>query len=491
MTARDPRLPIRGRAGQDQKARPLLDAYVEALGGTALPFTVPGHKRRAGRLDPLLGRATDVDVPLFGGLDTMKLAHGRLDRAEALAADLWGADWCRFGVGGASQANQALLLALGRPGQQIVMSRSIHRSVMSGLVLTGFNPIWLPVSIDPTTTLPLGPTPERVREVLAETVDVAAVWVTEPSYLGTVADIRGLAGAAHDYGVPLVVDQAWAAHFGFHPAFPSHALAGGADAMVISAHKALPSYSQASILLARTERLDADRLTTAFDATNTTSPAGAILASTDGARQLLATRGATLLGRLVHDVEEARRRLRAECPGLVVPAAEDFPQGRFDPAKLVIGLAGTGADGVSVEGDLERSGISLEMADLDTLVATVTIIDSAASLEALTDAVLASIGERGGTPRPARPRLSFSVEPQQELTPREAFFASSATVPAGDAVGRVSAELVAVYPPGIPVLAPGERVTADLLEALRSERAAGSRVAYAADPTLATLRVVT
>lgn len=476
------------RSRQDE--RPLLDAYADGIASVTLPFSVPGHKRRTTALDPVLGAVVDTDLPLFAGLDTMRLTGRRLERAESLAADLWGADWCRFGVGGASQANQSLLLALGAPGQPIVMSRSLHRSVMSGLVLSGLDPVWLPVRSDPVTRLPLGPTPDALAEVLDANPDSCAVWVTEPSYLGTVADVAALAGVAHAHGVPLVVDQAWGAHLGFHPALPPHALAVGADAMVISAHKALPSYSQAALLLAKTDLLSAHRLDVAFDSTHTTSPAGAILASIDGARHLLATRGTALLDGLLGELAAERSRLRRACPGIVVPGPEDFDPGGFDPAKLVVSLAGSGADGVAVEAALLRRGITFEMADMDTLVATVTIADTHESLHALISAIIDHIGAAPGPPRQTLQRVSFSVQPVRGCSPREAFFSASGAVSAEQAVGRTSAELIAVYPPGIPVLAPGEIVTGELLAGLREQMAAGSRVAYADDPTLCTIRVL-
>ncbi len=474
----------------DQGRAPLVDAYLDALRRDDTPFTVPGHKRRTARLDRELGLVVDTDVPLFAGLDTMNLTGNLLLEAESLAADLWKADWCRFGTAGASQANQALLLSLGRPDDEILMSRSIHRSVMSGLVLTGLTPVWLPVSVDPATMLPLGPTPAELDAALAAYPKAVAVWLTEPSYLGTVADVAGLASVAGQYNVPLVVDQAWAAHFGFHPGYPRDALAAGADAMVVSAHKALPGYSQAALAIAATRRLSAHRLQAAFDATNTTSPAGAILASIDGSRRLLATDGHRLLDDLATLVAEARGRLTKASPGLAAPGPDDFEPGRFDPAKLVLSLAGTGADGVAVGSDLQRLGITLEMADADTIAATVTIADTSESVRRLTDALSESIGRRRGTPRPPSAHASWTITPQTACTPREAFFAPSIPVPAQQAIGGVSAELIAIYPPGVPILAPGERVTADLVDALRRQSAAGNRIAYADDPTLATLRIL-
>jgi arginine decarboxylase len=469
---------------------PLLAAYLAGLERDGTPFCVPGHKHRASGLDAGLGLAADADVPLYAGLDTMKLTGGLLPKAEALAADLWQADWCRFGVGGATQANQALLLAAARPGDQVIMARSIHRSVFSGLVLAGLRPVWLPPRTDPATALPLGPAPEQLAAALAGAPDAAAVWITEPSYLGTVADVAGLASVAHAHGVPLLVDQAWGAHFGFGDGFPPHALAAGADAMVISAHKMLPAYSQAALVLARGGYLPAGRLETAFDATTTTSPAGAILASTDGARALLATRGQELLARLAALVAGTRQRLTERCGGLATPGPGDFRPGGFDPAKLVIGLAGTGADGTAVEKVVEPRGLPLEMADRDTIVATVTVADTEATLDRLCDLLGDAIAAGSGPARPAATAVSWSLVPVPVVDPRTAFFAPWEAVPADLAPGRTSAELIAVYPPGVPILAPGELITAGLLDALRQQGAAGSRIAYAADPTLRTLRVL-
>jgi arginine decarboxylase len=469
---------------------PLLAAFVAASGRGDTPFCVPGHKGRSGGLDAGLGLVADADVPLYAGLDTMKLTGGLLPKAEGLAAELWGADWCRFSVGGATQGNQALLLAAGVPGDQIVMARSIHRSVFSGLVLAGLRPVWLPPRTDAATTLPLGPTPDELAAALAANPGATAVWLSEPSYLGTVADMAALADVAHSRGVPLVVDQAWGAHLGFHPDYPPHALAAGADAMVISAHKMLPAYSQAALVLAQTGRLSRDRLETAFDATTTTSPAGAILASTDGARALLASRGRELLDGLAGLVASTRVRLREACTGLAAPDPGDFPPGRFDPGKLVLGLAGTGADGTLVELESQAVGVPLEMADRDTIVATVTVADTAETMDRLIEVVGGAIARGSGAARPGAAGVSWTLTPQTVTDPRTAFFAPWTTVTADRAPGRVSAELIAAYPPGVPILAPGELITPELLGALQRKAAEGSRIAYASDPSLRTFRVL-
>ena len=320
---------------------PLLDAYLGFLESGPSPCTIPRHKQRT----DLVGSVVAGDVPLYGGLDTVKVERGVLADAEARAADLWGADVCRFSVGGSTHGNQALALAVAQPGDQVVVPRTSHRSLLLGLVLAGLVPIWLRPRLDPGTGLPLGTDPDDVSRLLRGHPEARAVFLGDPSYVGTCSDLAAIADRVHEHDVPLVVDAAWAGHFGFHPDLPRHALAQGADALVTSAHKTLPAYSQAALVLARTERLDADRLERAVDATQTTSPAGAILASIDAARALLARDGRALTGRLVANARYARDRL-AEVEGVVVL---DSPG--VGPAKLVVLLAGTGADGNAVERD--------------------------------------------------------------------------------------------------------------------------------------------
>ncbi len=458
---------------------PLLDAWLRFHERRPVPFTIPGHKQR----HDLVGDVVAGDVPLYAGLDTMRLDHGVLAAAQSRAARLWGADVCRFSVGGATHANQAIALALGDDGDQVVVSRTLHRSMLLGLVLAGLTPIWVRPETDPRTGLPLGVATTTVSRALESHPEARAVIVGDPSYVGTVGDIAGLAEIAHAHDVPLVVDAAWAAHFGFHPDLPAHAMTLGADAMIVSAHKTLPAWSQAAFVLARTDRIDLARLDAGVEATATTSPAGAILASIDAARALLEQEGDALLGTALAAVRSAKERL-AEVDGLVILDGEGT-----DPLKLTLMLNGTGAHGVQVEDDLLAAGLPVEAAERDTLVAVVSIADTDASLSALTEELVSSIERHRGAPRPVVPAATYAVEPSQVMSPRRAFFATAEAVPAAAAVGRVSVELVAPYPPGIPVLAPGEEITPATLAALEAARTAGVRLAYAADPSVRTLRV--
>jgi arginine decarboxylase len=464
---------------------PLLAAWLDfterGSTGKLAPMCVPGHKQR----QDLVGAVVAGDAPFYGGLDTIKNADNLRVAAERRAAVLWGADWCRFSVAGSTHGNQALALAVGQPGQEVIINRTLHRSLLLGLVLAGLRPVWLTPEIDPASGLPRGVAVHALRAALAAHPDACGVFLGDPTYVGTVSDLAAHAAAAHEAGVPLVVDAAWSAHLGFHPDLPAHALAAGADAMVTSAHKALPAYTQGAIVLAKTGLLETARLDRAFDATHTTSPAGSIMASIDAARALLAADGEWLCGRLIRSVAATRTRLRE------VPGADVLDGPGVEPTKLVVLLAGSGAHGNKVEADLIAAGMPVEMGDRDTLIPIPSIADDEERLATFIETLIASIERRRAAPRRPAAAAAWTVHPQTVLSPREAYFARNEAVSADAAIGRVSAELVAPYPPGVPVLAPGELITADALAALREVAADGGRIAYAADPTLATFQVVT
>ena len=254
--------------------------------------------------------------------------------------------------------------------------------------------------------------------------------------------------------------------------------------MVTSAHKALPSYSQGALVLARTVLLDHVRLDRGFEATHTTSPAASIMASIDAARALLAREGVHLCTRLLRNVAAAKKRL-TQVPGVQVL---DGPG--VEPTKLVILLAGTGASGIAVSMDLWAAGIPVEMAERDMIVPVVTIADDEKTVARFTEECILSIQRRRTLPRPMS-AVGFRMDvPEVVLSPREAFFAPAEAVSISVAIGRVSAELIAAFPPGIPLLAPGERVTRRIIDALRAILSEGGRIAYAADLNLESIRVV-
>ncbi|MEY4970958.1 MAG: hypothetical protein RLZZ277_1189 [Actinomycetota bacterium] len=471
-----------------RNSAPLLDAYLSYFESARTPFTIPGHKQKAGRLDSGLGAVVDSDTPLYGGLDEIKLTNQTLKKAEKLAADLWGADYARFSTGGSTHANQAIVLGLGAPGDKVAISRTAHRSILSALVLAGLEPVWMSPDIDETTGVPIGIGIAQLEKALLE--KPIAVLLTEPGYLGTISDLPVLIEAAHKQSVPVILDAAWGGHFGFHPQLPHHAFQVGADALITSVHKALPGYSASALLLAKGTFLNLDRLEQSFETTHTTSPAGAPLASIDGVRALLQTRGKELNTALINNVEEFKKTVQSEfaLPIFLYPA--DFPAGRFDPTKVVLRVQQLGASGVDIERDLQAAGIRVEMADRDIIVFLATLADSSDEFAALADALIPILKRHQGQRRESATALSWSVVPTRGISMRDAYFAKTEMVDALSAEGRISADLIAPYPPGVAVVAPGEVLTSQILEGLKASKDAGVRIAYATDSSLATYRVV-
>lgn len=467
---------------------PLLDAYLSYFESKRTPFTIPGHKQKSSRLDAGLGAVVDSDTPLYGGLDEIKLTNQTLKKAEALAAQLWGAEYARFSTGGSTHANQAIVLALGQPGDKVAISRTAHRSILSALVLAGLEPIWMSPEIDAATGVPIGISAAELARALQS--QPIAVLLTEPGYLGTISDLPALIELAHAQRVPVILDAAWGGHFGFHPELPRHTFQLGADALITSTHKALPGYSASALLLARGEFLDLDRIEQSFETTHTTSPAGAPLASIDGVRALLQSRGEELIARLLANIERFKATVQGEFALPIFLYPSDFPAGRFDPTKLVLRVQQLGASGIEIERDLQTAGIRVEMADRDTIVFLATIADGDEDFDHLADVLIPILKKRQEQRRESATALSWSVVPQRGISMRDAYFAKTEMVAADGATGRISADLIAPYPPGVAVVAPGEVLTAQILEGLRTSKEAGVRIAYATDPTLNTYRVV-
>jgi arginine/lysine/ornithine decarboxylase/amino acid transporter len=473
-------------------ATPFARAAHEFLSRGDAHFSIPGHKRNPA----LVGDqpALLADMPHLCGVDDIRASRDLLGQAERLAARAWGADRTWFSVSGSTMANQAMCLAVAAPGDRVVVARTSHRSVLAGLVLAGLDPVWVSPDVDPATGLALAVPAERVERALGDHPEARAVIVVEPSYLGLTSDVAAIARAAHDHGAALLCDQAWGAHFAFSPALPDCAVTAGADLVVMSGHKTLTAFSQGAMLHAVDRGLvGLDRLDASFQALMTTSASGLIHASLDQARALMERQGAALVEAAI----ELADRFRASIDGFLGARCLDrrllaHPSVHgVDPLKLVVDLTGTGADGFEVERDLRGDGVVLEMADRTTLVPLLTIGDDRRSVDRLVDALRRSLTRRAGTaPSSAVAGVSWRISPRPVLSPRDAFFAPHERVPATAATGRVAAEIISPYPPGVPAIAPGELITTDLLDALRDEASAGSRMAGASDPTLESLLVV-
>ena len=471
-----------------RQSAPLLDAYLSYFESVRTPFTIPGHKQKASLLDAGLGKVVDGDTPLYGGLDEIKLTNQVLKQAEGLAAKLWGADFARFSTGGSTHANQAIVLALGKPGDKVAVSRTAHRSILSALVLAGLEPLWLSPEIEPITGVPIGISVDEFAKVIQQ--KPIALLLTEPGYLGTLSDLPALIELAHQNSIPVILDAAWGGHFGFHPDLPKHAFQLGADALITSTHKALPGYSASALLLANGKYLNLARIEQSFETTHTTSPAGAPLASIDGCRALLETRGEELIGTMLDNIKSFKERVQTNFDLPIFLNSNDFPAGRFDVSKIVLRVNQIGASGVEIEKRLQEHNIRVEMADRDTVVFLATLADRAEDFTRLADELIPILLELNQDSRPSATSLSWSVVPKRGISMRDAYFAETEMVSAESAVGRISADLIAPYPPGVAVVAPGEILTEQILSGLASTKAAGVRIAYATDPSLATYRIV-
>ena len=471
-----------------RQSAPLLDAYLSYFESERLPFTIPGHKQKASALDAGLGAVVDSDTPLYGGLDEIKLTHGVLKEAEKLAANFWGADYARFSTGGSTHANQAAILALGKPGDKVAISRTAHRSVLSALVLTGLEPLWMTPEIDEATGVPMGIPLSELERVLPQ--QPVAVLLTEPGYLGTISELPALIAKSHEHSIPVVIDAAWGGHFGFSSQLPKHALQLGADALITSVHKALPGYSASALLLAQGKYLNLDRIEQNFETTHTTSPAGAPLASIDGVRALLQQRGKELSEQLLAHVNGFKEKVQSHFDLPIFLGPSHFAPSRFDPVKIVLRANQLGLSGVEVERALEKEGVRVEMADRDTMVFLATLADTQEDFSKLAEVLVPILKQQMNSPRPSVTSLSWSIIPTVGISIRDAYFAESEIVSADKAIGRISADLIAPYPPGVAVVAPGEVLTQEIVQGLATTQQAGVRIAYATDSTLASYRVI-
>lgn len=481
----------------DHRRAPLLDGVRRYVEHDITPFSTPGHKRGRGvdaEFAELFGHLLlDRDIPLGGGIDDTHFGGQSLVAAEALAADAWGADRTFFLVNGSSAGNHAFLLAAIRPGDEVIVARDMHKSLLVALILAGAKPVYVAPRLHPDLSVGMGIAPADVEAVLEAHPNAKLVALVSPSYCGVPSDLAGIAAVAHARGVPVYVDEAWGPHFHFHPALPASAMASGVDGAVTSTHKILGALTQSSVLNVRSGLVDPRTVKTAVGMVVSTSPSVPILASIDGCRRQMALEGEALLDRAIALATDARERLRQVC-GVSVLGADQLGVASYDLTKLVIDVDGLGLTGFVVEHLLrERYAIQPEMSDLVSVVCIISLADTPESIDRLVAAFEDIARGRGGQ-RGAGAGLRSSgaaIDPGvQALSPREAFFAPARAIPLADAIGEVSAELVIPYPPGIPVLAPGDVISAEKVAYLREGAAHGMYLSGPADGQLKTIRVV-
>ncbi len=483
----------------EQPTAPYLEAVTAYGFRGSSRFHVPGHKGGDGSdpgLHSALGdRALKLDLPQdIDGVDVGP-SPTPYERAERLAAEAYGASQTWFLTNGASQGSHALCLALALPDRPVVLQRNSHASLVDGLILSGGRANFVAPEYDTELGMAHGVTPEALERTLARTPGAGAAFIVSPTYYGMAADVEGCAEVAHAAGAALVVDNAWGAHFGFHPSLPDTPVRLGADAMIASTHKIVGSLTQSAMLLVRdAERIDIDAISRAVRLVRSTSPSALLMASLDAARRQLAVHGEALLERTIAAAATARAAI-AEVPGCAV-VDESFV-GRpgiagWDPLRIVIDIRRTGCTGYELASALRDSyDIYVELATHATLVLVLGIAQPVEPLERLTldfAETVRRIARPGETPAIARGAGAF--EHETAVAPRDAFLGPGESVSVDDAVGRISCESIAGYPPGVPALLPGERVTSEVITYLRELTASGARLHGAADPTFATIRVL-
>lgn len=431
---------------------PLVEALFAHEARHAVSFHTPGHK---GTLHP-------QDLTELEGLGDLLGPSGPIREAQALAAEAFGADETFFLVNGSTVGNQALVMAACPPGGKLLLSRASHQSVLAGLVLSGGIPVFLEPEWEPTLGIPIGITPETVQNAFLEHPDLAAVHLTSPTYWGVASDLGAIAEIVHSHGIPLLVDEAHGPHFHFHPSLPPSAMEAGADGAVQSTHKLLPSLTQSSMLHLKGNRLSSERVLDLLRLLQSSSPSYPLLASLDQARERMQQSGNAELERTLSFAEKARARL-AGIPGLSAWAPKNFS---FDRTKLVI-ETGRLCSGDEFLDELEARGLILELASPNGILALLSVDTKEGEVERLVEA----LGEIARN-HPLRPLQVVSPPPplSMVLSPREAFYGPFEEVSLEDAVGRVAAEAVTPYPPGIPLLFPGARITLAIAEALKPSK---------------------
>jgi arginine decarboxylase len=502
MSVSDPATGRRRREGSTppQTEAPYLDALRDFAERNPGRLQVPGHKggqaADPGLVEALGERALAVDIPaLTPGIDQGP-EPTPFQQAQLMAAEAWGARRSWFLVNGASQGNHVALLTLAHSGRELIVQRNAHSSTIDALVVSGMRPTFVAAEIDPELHIAHCITPQALARALDETPGAVGATVVSPTYFGAVADVEGLAEVCHARRVPLIVDEAWGAHFPFHRELPVPALALGADLVVSSTHKVVGSVTQSAMVhLGEGALLDEEVVDRCVTLLESTSPSSLLSGSLDAARRLAVTHGPELLSRTIAGLHEIRSALR-QVPG--VDVLDERLVGApgvhaYDPLRVVIDVRGTGLSGYKLAGRVrERDDLFLELAGENVMVA---VFGMAEDVVASGGRLVAALrGELSSLPEPDdRLRESFAPPPpwgELVMTPRDAFLGRQEIVPAADAAGRVAAESLAAYPPGIPNVLPGERLTAETLDYVREALEAGGSLRGASDRKLRTIRAV-
>jgi arginine decarboxylase len=492
-----------GPAEKDQSRTPFADAIARFWQDEILSFSIPAHSGGRGPAPEFTKwagmDAARADLPTSHGLDTRDRAFQVQATAQELFAEATGAKQVLFSTNGSSLNAHVAIMSVAGPGETLVMARNGHKSAFAGLILSGARPVYVDPYYDEELELAHEVLVEDVVKTLDAHPEAKAVMIFTPSYYGTSADIKAIAEACHERDLPLVTDDAWGLDYALsgHPELPEGALAQGSDLAIGSVHKTLTGLGQTSVLSIGSDRIDTERLQLCFELEESTSTSSLLLSSIDGARAQFVRDGEELLSRAVRSAQWLRQRLASETPELRV-IDTDLLRRRpgvtgVDPTHVMIETASIGLTGYRALDWLRfERHIDVELVDHRRIMPLITFAHGEGEIDRLVHALRDLVdahrdGDPGSVPRyPSRP----AIRSEAAMLPRDAFFADTETVKFDQAAGRISAEFVTPYPPGIPAVAPGELYTEENIAYLQAFVEIGGFVEGASDPTLQQLRVV-
>lgn len=476
-----------------QERAPIYEALEEFEKKRVVPFDVPGHKRGRGNpeLASLLGeKCVRMDVNSMKPLDNLCHPVSVIREAEELAAEAFHSAHAFLMVGGTTSAVQAMVLSVAKRGDKIILPRNVHRSVMGAMVLCGAVPVYVDPACDESLGIPLGMRVQDVQRAIRENPDAKAVLVNNPTYYGICSDIRTITKIAHENGMLCLADEAHGTHFYFHDRLPVSAMEAGADLASVSMHKSGGSLTQSSLLLAG-KNVSEGYVRQIINLTQTTSGSYLLLSSLDISRRNLALRGETAFERVIKLAEYARNEINAI--GGYRAFGRELVNGDsvydFDVTKLSVNTLDIGLAGIEVY-DLLRDeyDIQIEFGDLGNILAYLSIGDRPREIERLVGA-LAEIRRRYSKSKAGMMQQEY-IEPQVVVSPQDAFYAEKEMLPLKETKGRICSEFVMCYPPGIPILAPGERITEEILRYIIYAKEKGCSMTGPEDPDIEHLNVL-
>ena len=480
------------RTGLDQSRAPIYEALENFRRMRVVPFDVPGHKRGRGNpeLTAFLGQAcVGVDVNSMKPLDN--LCHPvSVIREEERAAVAVGTAHAFLMVGGTTSSVQSMVLSSCKRGDEIILPRNVHKSVINALVLCGAVPVYVNPEVDQRLGISLGMKREQVAKAIAEHPKAVAVLVNNPTYYGICSDLRAIVKMAHDAGMLCLVDEAHGTHFYFGSGLPVSAMEAGADMASVSMHKSGGSLTQSSLLLTG-PNIHAGYVRQIINLTQTTSGSYLLMSSLDISRRNLALRGRKVFHQVADMAEYARREINAV--GGYYAFGRELMNGNsvfdFDTTKLSVHTLDIGLAGIEVYDILrDEYDIQIEFGDIGNILAYLSMGDRPQELERLVSA-LAEIRRRYQKDGTGMLTQEY-IEPEVVTSPQEAFYAPKISVPLAESEGRVCSEFVMCYPPGIPILAPGERITGEILEHIGYAKEKGCSMTGSEDPDLTRINVL-